>query len=165
MMLGRVLPVRLPFSPSEDALIVRRQNKLARDIELINRSIRNNVLSRSEGVKRIRFKQSEIDELQRYRYSKRTPTGRLSPPPAAAKPVKSKKPANKYNPYAGDKVNSATSPNQFDIETPTYKRANREERQKNSFSTAWTEDDRPSSNNQARNARQKWSWFFGNGLL
>ena len=65
MMLGRVLPVRLPFSPSEDALIVRRQNKLARDIELINRSIRNNVLSRSEGVKRIRFKQSEIDELRK----------------------------------------------------------------------------------------------------
>ena len=168
MMLGRVLPVRLPFSPSEDALIVRRQNKLARDIELINRSIRNNVLSRSEGVKRIRFKQSEIDELQRYRYSKRTPTGRLSPPPAAAKPVKSKKPANKYNPYAGDKVNSATSPNQFDIETPTYKRANPEERQ-NSFSTAWTEDDRPSSNNQAetqgRNGRGFLEMDYYNQLI
>lgn len=167
-MLGRVLPVRLPFSPSEDALIVRRQNKLARDIELINRSIRNNVLSRSEGAKRIRFKQSEIDELQRYRYSKRTPTGRLSPPPAAAKPVKSKKPANKYNPYAEDKVSSATSPNQFNIETPTYKRANPEERQ-NSFSTAWTEDDRPSSNNQAetqgRNGRGFLEMDYYNQLI
>ena len=167
-MLGRVLPIRLPFSPSEDALIVRRQNKLARDIELINMSVRNSVLSRSEGAKRIRFKQSEIDELQRYRYSKRTPTGRLSPPPAAATPAKSKKPANKYNPYAEDTVNSATSPNQFDIETPTYKRADPEERQ-NTFSTAWTEDDRPSSNSQTetqgRNGRGFLEMDYYNQLV
>ena len=45
MMLGSPIPVQLPYDPSEDRLIVRRQNKLARDIDIIQQKIRNNVYS------------------------------------------------------------------------------------------------------------------------
>lgn len=144
MMLGRVMPVRLPYSADESMLVTRRQNKLARDIDIINQKIRNNVLSRSEGATRIRFKQSEIDELQRYKSSKRVPTGRLSPPPQRQKVIpRSGKPANKYNPYAEDKVSRATGPNVFDGGDLTFERASPDSRQKAyEKSTAWTEDDR-----------------------
>lgn len=144
MMLGGPMPIRLPYSADESMLVTRRQNKLARDIDIINQKIRNNVLSRSEGATRIRFKQSEIDELQRYKSSKRVPTGRLSPPPQRQKVVqRSGKPANKYNPYATDKVNRATGPNMFDSGDITFERASPDKRQKAyQQSTSWTEDDR-----------------------
>ncbi len=144
MMLGGPMPVRLPYSADESMLVTRRQNKLARDIDIINQKIRNNVLSRSEGATRIRFKQSEIDELQRYKSSKRVPTGRLSPPPRRQKVVqRSGKPANKYNPYATDKVNRATGPNMFDGGEMTFNRASPDKRQQAyQQSTSWTEDDR-----------------------
>jgi type II secretory pathway component PulJ len=143
-MLGGPMPVRLPYSADESMLVTRRQNKLARDIDIINQKIRNNVLSRSEGATRIRFKQSEIDELQRYKSSKRVPTGRLSPPPRRQKVVqRSGKPANKYNPYATDKVNRATGPNMFDGGEMTFNRASPDKRQQAyQQSTSWTEDDR-----------------------
>ena len=144
MMLGGPMPVRLPYSADESMLVTRRQNKLARDIDIINQKIRNNVLSRSEGAMRIRFKQSEIDELQRYKASKRVPTGRLSPPPRRQKVVPRKgKPANKYNPYAEDKVNRATGPNIFDGGDISFERASPDKRQQAyQQSTSWTEDDR-----------------------
>lgn len=144
MMLGGPMPVRLPYSADESMLVTRRQNKLARDIDIINQKIRNNVLSRSEGATRIRFKQSEIDELQRYKSSKRVPTGRLSPAPRRQKVIpRGGKPANKYNPYATDKVNRATGPNVFDGGDIMFERASPESRDK-AFrnSTSWTEDDR-----------------------
>jgi len=143
-MLGGPMPVRLPYSADESMLVTRRQNKLARDIDIINQKIRNNVLSRSEGATRIRFKQSEIDELQRYKSSKRVPTGRLSPAPRRQKVIpRGGKPANKYNPYATDKVNRATGPNVFDGGDIMFERASPESRDK-AFknSTSWTEDDR-----------------------
>lgn len=144
MMLGGPMPIRLPYSADESMLVTRRQNKLARDIDIINQKIRNNVLSRSEGATRIRFKQSEIDELQRYKSSKRVPTGRLSPAPRRQKVIpRGGKPANKYNPYATDKVNNATGPNLFDGGDIMFERASPQSRDK-AFrnSTSWTEDDR-----------------------
>ena len=143
-MLGGPMPIRLPYSADESMLVTRRQNKLSRDIDIINQKIRNNVLSRSEGATRIRFKQSEIDELQRYKSSKRVPTGRLSPAPQRQKVIpRGGKPASKYNPYATDKVNRATGPNMFDGGEMTFNRASPESRDK-AFreSTSWTEDDR-----------------------
>ena len=153
MMLGGPIPVRLPYSADESMLVTRRQNKLARDIDTINQQIRNNRLSRSEGANRIRFKQSEIDELQRYKSSKRVPTGRLSPPPQRQKVIqRGGKPANKYNPYAQDKVNNATGPNMFDGDDIQFERASPDKRHKTmTQSTSWTEDDRAgmtSSSNQ-----------------
>jgi len=144
MMLGGPMPIRLPYSADESMLVSRRQNKLARDIDIINQKIRNNVLSRSEGAMRIRFKQSEIDELQRYKSSKRVPTGRLSPAPRRQNVVPRKgKPANKYNPYAEDKVNRATGPNVFEGGDIMFERASPDKRQKAyQQSTSWTEDDR-----------------------
>lgn len=148
MMLGGPMPIRLPYSADESILVTRRQNKLARDIDIINQKIRNNVLSRSEGATRIRFKQSEIDELQRYKSSKRVPTGRLSPAPRRQNVVPRKgKPANKYNPYAEDKVNRATGPNVFEGGDIMFERASPDKRQKAyqkayQQSTSWTEDDR-----------------------
>ena len=144
MMLGGPMPIRLPYSADESMLVTRRQNKLARDIDIINQKIRNNVLSRSEGATRIRFKQSEIDELQRYKSSKRVPTGRLSPAPRRQKVVpRSGKPANKYNPYATDKVSRATGPNIFESGDITFERASPDKRQQAyQQSTSWTEDDR-----------------------
>jgi len=122
MMLGKITPVMLPAEQSDMNLIQSRQNKLARDIDIINQKIRNNVLSSAEGAKRIMFKKSEIDQLEIYKRSRRTPTGRLSPPPQTARPV-SKKPAKKYNPAASDKVSSATKPADFSVRQPTYKRS------------------------------------------
>lgn len=143
-MLGGPMPVRLPYSADESMLVTRRQNKLSRDIDIINQKIRNNVLSRSEGAMRIRFKQSEIDELQRYKASKRVPTGRLSPAPRRQNVVPRKgKPANKYNPYATDKVNRATGPNVFEGGDIMFERASPDKRhQAYQQSTSWTEDDR-----------------------
>lgn len=144
MMLGGPMPIRLPYSADESMLVSRRQNKLARDIDIINQKIRNNVLSRSEGATRIRFKQSEIDELQRYKASKRVPTGRLSPAPRRQQVIPRKgKPANKYNPYAEDKVNRATGPNVFEGGDIMFERASPDKREKAyRQSTSWTEDDR-----------------------
>tara|TARA_B100000927_G_scaffold291399_1_gene293393 strand:- start:17959 stop:19257 length:1299 start_codon:yes stop_codon:yes gene_type:complete len=143
-MLGGPMPIRLPYSADESMLVTRRQNKLARDIDIINQKIRNNILSRSEGAMRIRFKQSEIDELQRYKASKRVPTGRLSPAPRRQQVIPRKgKPANKYNPYAEDKVNRATGPNIFDGGDIMFERASPDKRQEAyRQSTSWTEDDR-----------------------
>lgn len=130
-MLGRVMPVQLPFDASEDKLIVARQNKLARDIDTINRQIRNNVLSASEGASRIRFKSAEINQLQRYRSSKRVDTGRLSPPPRTNKPIRSNTgPSKKYRPTDDDKVPSGTKPSDsfWDTKIPTWKRSPPESR-------------------------------------
>jgi len=124
-MLGRIMPVTLPVEEDEMRLVQSRQNKLARDIDIINQKIRNNVLSAAEGSKRIMFKKAEIDQLEYYKRSRRTPTGRLSPPPRTSKPVKSSKPANKYNPYATDKVPGSTKPADFGLDTPQYKRSSR----------------------------------------
>jgi len=56
---------------------------------------------------------------------------------------RSGKPANKYNPYATDKVNRATGPNMFDSGDITFERASPDKRQKAyQQSTSWTEDDR-----------------------
>ena len=125
MMLGRVLPVNLPATESEIRLVQSRQNKLARDINRINTQIRNNQISASQGKRRILFKKAEIDQLEHYKRSRRTPTGRLSPPPRTAAPVRSKKgPSNKYNPAASDKVPGATGPADFSVPQPKYKRSN-----------------------------------------
>lgn len=124
MMLGRVLPVNLPATESEIRLVQSRQNKLARDIDRINTQIRNNQISASQGKRRILFKKAEIDQLEHYKRSRRTPTGRLSPPPRTAAPVRSKKgPSNKYNPAASDKVPGATGPADFSVPQPKYKRS------------------------------------------
>jgi hypothetical protein len=105
-------------------LVQSRQNKLARDIDRINTQIRNNQISASQGKRRILFKKAEIDQLEHYKRSRRTPTGRLSPPPRTAAPVRSKKgPANKYNPAASDKVPGATGPADFSVPQPKYKRS------------------------------------------
>ena len=125
MMLGRVLPVNLPATESEIRLVQSRQNKLARDINRINTQIRNNQISASQGKRRILFKKAEIDQLEHYKRSRRTPTGRLSPPPRTAAPVRSKNgPSNKYNPAASDKVPGATGPADFSVPQPQYKRSN-----------------------------------------
>ena len=124
MMLGKVLPVTLPATESEIRLVQSRQNKLARDIDRINTQIRNNQISASQGKRRILFKKAEIDQLEHYKRSRRTPTGRLSPPPRTAAPVRSKKgPSNKYNPAASDKVPGATGPADFSVPQPKYKRS------------------------------------------
>ena len=100
---------------------------------------------------RIRFKQSEIDELQRYKASKRVPTGRLSPAPRRQQVIPRKgKPANKYNPYAEDKVNRATGPNVFEGGDIMFERASPDKRQEAyQQSTSWTEDDRAALNVQS----------------
>ena len=43
MMLGSPIPVQLPYDSSEDRLIVRRQNKLARDIDIIQQKTEKHV--------------------------------------------------------------------------------------------------------------------------
>lgn len=150
MMIGKITPVSLPFDPTEDRLIRSRQNKLARDIDIIRQKIRNNILSASEGNMRIQFKKAEIDQLQRYRGSKRNPTGALSPSPKSAglfATKKSRKPAKKYNATDSDRVGKGTEPTgMFRVDDLTYNRANPEVR-----STTWAEDDRAgmtSKNNQ-----------------
>ena len=62
MMLGSPIPVQLPYDASEDRLIVSRQNKLARDIDIIQQKIRNNVYSAAEGNQKIQFKRAEIEQ-------------------------------------------------------------------------------------------------------
>ena len=149
MMLGSPIPVQLPYDASEDRLIVRRQNKLARDIDIIQQKIRNNVYSAAEGNQKIQFKRAEIAQLQRYRGSKRLDTGRLSPAPKTrglfSKKKKTTKPANKYNPYAEDKVSKGTEPTgMFSMDQVQYNRANPEAR-----STSWAEDDRAGMTSQS----------------
>jgi len=149
MMLGSPIPVQLPYDSSEDRLIVRRQNKLARDIDIIQQKIRNNVYSAAEGNQKIQFKRAEIAQLQRYRGSKRLDTGRLSPAPKTRglfrKKKKTTKPSNKYNPYAEDKVGKGTEPTgMFSMDQVQYNRANPEAR-----STAWAEDDRAGMTSQS----------------
>tara|TARA_B100000963_G_scaffold362053_1_gene402762 strand:- start:6773 stop:8026 length:1254 start_codon:yes stop_codon:yes gene_type:complete len=156
MMIGKITPVSLPFDPTEDRLIRSRQNKLARDIDIIRQKIRNNILSASEGNMRIQFKKAEIDQLQRYRGSKRNPTGRLSPSPKSPglfRTKKSRKPAKKYNATDSDRVGRGTEPTgMFKVDDITYNRANPEVR-----STTWAEDDRAgmtSKNNQRSGGRK-----------
>ncbi len=149
MMLGSPIPVQLPYDASEDRLIVRRQNKLARDIDIIQQKIRNNVYSAAEGNQKIQFKRAEIAQLQKYRGSKRVDTGRLSPAPKTRglfrKKKTSTKPSNKYNPYAEDKVGKGTEPTgMFSMDQVQYNRANPEAR-----STAWAEDDRAGMTSQS----------------
>lgn len=135
MMLGRVLPVNLPALESEISLVQKRQNKLALDINRINTQIRNNQISASQGNRRILFKKAEIDQLEHYKRSRRTPTGRLSPPPRTAAPARAKKgPANKYNPAASDKVPGATGPADFSVRIPTFKRSTPKTPSKSVFS-------------------------------
>ena len=136
------MPVTLPVEEDEMRLVQSRQNKLARDIDIINQKIRNNVLSAAEGSKRIMFKKAEIDQLEYYKRSRRTPTGRLSPPPRTSKPVKSSKPGNKYNPYATDKVPGSTKPADFGLDTPQYKRSTRYTGKAPSSGQSFVEDDR-----------------------
>lgn len=136
------MPVTLPVEEDEMRLVQSRQNKLARDIDIINQKIRNNVLSAAEGSKRIMFKKAEIDQLEYYKRSRRTPTGRLSPPPRTSKPVKSSKPANKYNPYATDKVPGSTKPADFGLDKPQYKRSPRYRGTPPSSGQSFIEDDR-----------------------
>tara|TARA_Y100000592_G_scaffold96573_1_gene165304 strand:- start:297 stop:1457 length:1161 start_codon:yes stop_codon:yes gene_type:complete len=148
-MLGSPIPVQLPYDASEDRLIVRRQNKLARDIDIIQQKIRNNVYSAAEGNQKIQFKRAEIAQLQKYRGSKRLDTGRLSPAPKTrglfSKKKKTTKPASKYNPYAEDKVGKGTEPTgMFSMDQVRYNRANPEAR-----STAWAEDDRAGMTSQS----------------
>ena len=65
MMLGSPIPVQLPYDASEDRLIVRRQNKLARDIDIIQQKIRNNVYSAAEkAIKRFSLREPKLNSCK-----------------------------------------------------------------------------------------------------